>query len=121
MNNGVVSSVGTLLTIISLLGGEGLVIAETFSPERMFSIEFGTGAVWQSRNEIHIPESAEGTRFSLADLQGSAPNVQRRVEATWIKAPTFPWLVLPHRLNRPGVRRGLGQWMTGWHSVRGTD
>ncbi len=51
--------------------------------DKRFSVEFETGAVWQSRNEIHIPDSAEGTRFSLADLQGSAPNVQRRVEAIW--------------------------------------
>jgi len=51
--------------------------------DKRFSLEFETGAVWQSRNEIHIPDSAEGTRFSLADLQGSAPTVQKRVEATW--------------------------------------
>lgn len=51
--------------------------------DKRFSVEFETGAVWQSRNEIHIPDSAEGTRFSLADLQDSSPNVHRRVEAIW--------------------------------------
>lgn len=50
---------------------------------RRFQIEFETGAIWQSRNEIHIPDSAAGTRFSLADIQDGTPVVQRRVEATW--------------------------------------
>ncbi len=50
---------------------------------RRFQIEFETGAIWQSRNEIHIPASAAGTRFSLADIQDGTPIVQRRVEATW--------------------------------------
>lgn len=50
---------------------------------RRFQIEFETGAIWQGRNEIHIPDSAAGTRFSLADLQDDMPIVQRRVEATW--------------------------------------
>ena len=50
---------------------------------RRFQIEFETGAIWQGRNEIHIPDSAVGTRFSLADVQDSTPIAQRRVEATW--------------------------------------
>lgn len=47
------------------------------------SLEFETGAVWQTRNQIHIPDSPQGTRFDLADLQGSGPQAQRRVELTW--------------------------------------
>ena len=52
-------------------------------PDRRFSLEFETGAVWQSRNEIQIPDNAGGTRFALTDLQGHGPQAQRRVEATW--------------------------------------
>jgi hypothetical protein len=52
-------------------------------PDRRFSLEFETGAVWQSRNEIQIPDNAGGTRFPVTDLQGHGPEVQRRVEATW--------------------------------------
>jgi hypothetical protein len=52
-------------------------------PDRRFSLEFETGAVWQSRNEIQIPDNAGGTRFALTDLQGHGPDAQRRVEATW--------------------------------------
>lgn len=55
--------------------------AEPLTPT--FSLEFETGAVWQSRNQIHIPDSPEGTRFDLMDLQGSGPNAHRRVELTW--------------------------------------
>ncbi len=51
--------------------------------DRHFSLEFETGAVWQSRNEIQIPDSSAGTRFDLAALQGSGPMAQRRIEATW--------------------------------------
>ena len=52
-------------------------------PDHWFSVEFETGAVWQSRNEIHIPDSSDGTRFDLRNLQGSGPEAQRRVELTW--------------------------------------
>lgn len=52
-------------------------------PDRQFSLEFETGAVWQSRNEIQIPDNAGGTRFALTDLQGHGPQAQRRVEAIW--------------------------------------
>ncbi len=57
--------------------------ADLETDARRFQIEFETGAIWQDRNEIHIPDSATGTRFSLADIQDSTPIVQRRVEATW--------------------------------------
>ena len=52
-------------------------------PDHRFSLEFETGAIWQSRNQIHIPDSSEGTRFALTDIQGNGPNAQRRVELTW--------------------------------------
>jgi hypothetical protein len=46
-------------------------------------LEFETGAIWQSRNQIQIPDNALGTRFAMTDLQGSGPIAQRRVELTW--------------------------------------
>lgn len=57
--------------------------ADPETDTRRFQIEFETGAIWQGRNEIQIPDSAAGTRFSLVDIQDSTPIVQRRVEATW--------------------------------------
>lgn len=56
---------------------------ETAHPEHRFSLEFETGAVWQSRNQIQIPDSSAGTRFGLTDIQGNGPDAQRRVELTW--------------------------------------
>jgi hypothetical protein len=58
-------------------------LGSALPPDRRFSLEFETGAVWQSRNEIQIPDNAGGTRFALTDLQGHGPEAQRRVEATW--------------------------------------
>jgi hypothetical protein len=46
-------------------------------------MEFETGAIWQSRNDIHIPDNENGTRFDLRKLQGSSPEFHRRVELTW--------------------------------------
>ncbi|HET9866806.1 MAG TPA: hypothetical protein VFQ06_05910, partial [Nitrospira sp.] len=61
----------------------GAVPVQAWTPDTRFQVEFETGAVWQSRNEIHIPDSADGTRFDLRQLQGSGPEIQRRVELTW--------------------------------------
>ncbi|MBH0204844.1 MAG: hypothetical protein HP498_03305 [Nitrospira sp.] len=67
--------------IACLVGSEApCAAADPETGARRFQIEFETGAIWQSRNEIHIPDSAAGTRFSLADIQDGT---QRRVEATW--------------------------------------
>lgn len=41
------------------------------------------GAVWQSRNKAQIPNSSEGTRFSLRDLQGNGGKGFFRVDGTW--------------------------------------
>ena len=70
-----------VLSTISL--SSPLAAAEPQTESRRLFIEFETGAIWQGRNEIQIPDTAAGTRFSLADLQDSPPIVQRRVEATW--------------------------------------
>jgi hypothetical protein len=48
-----------------------------------FVLELEAGPVWQSRNDVQVPNTAEGTRFSLADLAGNGP---------WpaIRLPTCP-------------------------------
>ena len=67
--------------IIALAAGSGS--AAQAAPDSRFSVEVETGAVWQSRNEIHIPHNAQGTRFAMTDVQGSGPEAQRRIELTW--------------------------------------
>ena len=69
--------------IIALAAGSGSPSAHAAPPDSRFSVEVEAGAVWQSRNEIHIPDNAQGTRFAMTDLQGSGPEAQRRLELTW--------------------------------------
>ncbi len=63
--------------------GAGVAGAWEGAPDSRFSLEVESGAIWQSRNQIQIPDSADGTRFALTDLQGHGPAVHRRVELTW--------------------------------------
>jgi hypothetical protein len=58
-------------------------VAGASLPDHRFSLEFETGAVWQSRNQIQIPDSNAGTRFALTDIQGNGPEAHRRIELTW--------------------------------------
>jgi len=48
-----------------------------------FSLELEAGSVWQSSNEVQIPNSDLGTRFSLKDLVGTGPWPAGRVYFTW--------------------------------------
>lgn len=48
-----------------------------------FVIELEAGPVWQSRNDVQIPNTAEGTRFSLVDLVGQGPWAAGRLYFTW--------------------------------------
>jgi len=45
------------------------------------------GAVWQSRNDVQIPNTADATRFSLTSLQGSGPWPAARLYLTWRMNP----------------------------------
>jgi hypothetical protein len=55
-----------------LLGALPAAAAESRETER-FQIEFEAGAVWQTRNEVEIPNDGTATRFSLVELAGSGP------------------------------------------------
>ncbi|MGD2047014.1 MAG: hypothetical protein PVJ80_11870 [Gemmatimonadota bacterium] len=48
-----------------------------------FEIELEGGAVWQSYNDVEIPNDGTATRFSLADLAGTGPWAVGRVYVTW--------------------------------------
>jgi len=48
-----------------------------------FTIELEVGPVWQSRNDVQIPNAATGTRFSLVDLVGKGPRPAGRLYLTW--------------------------------------
>jgi hypothetical protein len=48
-----------------------------------FELELEGGAVWQSRNDVQIPNDETGTRFSLVDVVGSGPSPTGRLYLTW--------------------------------------
>jgi hypothetical protein len=45
--------------------------------------ELEAGPVWQSRNDVQIPNTNAGTRFSLVDLAGKGPEPAARLYLTW--------------------------------------
>lgn len=48
-----------------------------------FVVELEAGPVWQSSNDVQIPNDDAGTRFSLADLVGEGPWLSARAYFTW--------------------------------------
>ncbi len=57
-----------ILAVLALIPG-GAIAGST----RPITIELEAGPVWQSRNDIEIPNDGSATRFSLVDLVGSGP------------------------------------------------
>lgn len=48
-----------------------------------FALEVEAGPVWQSYNDVEIPNDGTATRFSLKDLAGSGPWFAARAYLTW--------------------------------------
>jgi hypothetical protein len=48
-----------------------------------FSLELEAGPLWQSRNDVQIPNTDLGTRFSMKDLSGAGPWTAGRLYLTW--------------------------------------
>ena len=84
---------GDLLSRIARLTLMTLLVAITYvSPadaqgDPGFAIELEAGPVWQSRNDVQIPNDETGTRFSLQDLAGNGPWFAGRLYATWNLRP----------------------------------
>jgi len=57
--------------------------AEQQSDLARFEVELETGAVWQSKNDVEIPNDGTATRFSLKDLAGDGPWPAGRFYFTW--------------------------------------
>jgi hypothetical protein len=55
----------------------------TAQDEPRFSLELEVGPTWQSKNDVQIPNTELGTRFSLEDLVGSGPWAAGRIYFTW--------------------------------------
>jgi len=70
-----------VLTVMSLacLGLPTAAAAQASS----FQLELEGGPVWQSRNNVEIPNDGSATRFSLSDLTGAGPWPTGRISLTW--------------------------------------
>jgi hypothetical protein len=71
-----------LLSVVLLAGVKPVLGSDRDTMSR-FAVELEGGTVWQSKNDVQIPNSEEGTRFSLLDIQGSGPWPAARIYLTW--------------------------------------
>lgn len=72
------------LAMVTLLAAAATVATPGFAadPPR-FVLELEAGPVWQTSNDVQIPNDESGTRFSLEELVGSGPWASGRLYATW--------------------------------------
>jgi hypothetical protein len=70
-----------------------------------FIVELEGGGVWQSKNDVQIPNNEDGTRFSLVDVQGGGSWPAGRLYATWNINPRhgFRALLAPLSVTETGV------------------
>lgn len=94
---------GSVLVLAALLAPLA-VAAQTPS----FVIDVEGGAVWQTRNNVEIPNDGSATRFSLRDVVGSGPWPAGRVYVTWNVAERhgLRLLVAPLSVSETGVLAG---------------
>ena len=64
------------------INGEEFDLDKSKSASR-FAMEAELGTVWQSRNDVQIPNDNNGSRFSLIDLLGNGPYPAGRLYLTW--------------------------------------
>jgi hypothetical protein len=62
----------------------GLVVADDQSA---FVLEMEAGSTWQTSNDVQVPNTLEGTRFSLKDFAGKGPWLTGRIYFTWNISP----------------------------------
>lgn len=66
--------------------------------QKKFSIEIEAGPVWQSRNDVRIPNDT-GTKFSMRDIQGNGPFAAARVYFDYAFRPKHELRVLAAPLS----------------------
>lgn len=70
----------TVIVAVLLAAAPDFVSAQS---DFTFAVELEAGPVWQSRNDVQIPNDEDGTRFSLVDLAGNGPWASGRLYFTW--------------------------------------
>jgi hypothetical protein len=73
-----------------------------------FAVELEGGPVWQTSNDVEIPNDGTATRFSLADVVGSGPWPAGRLYLTWNVAERhgLRLLLAPLSVTEDGVLPG---------------
>ncbi len=69
-----------LVFVVLMFAAAPSVLAQNVSG---FVIDLEAGPVWQTRNDVQIPNTDAGTRFSLVDLAGKGPWPAVRLYLTW--------------------------------------
>ncbi len=64
---------GVGLVLIGLPWAPATVLGQEADPTSWLILELEGGPVWQSRNDVQVPNDETGTRFALDDLTGSGP------------------------------------------------
>ncbi|MBT8489201.1 MAG: hypothetical protein KJO65_10305, partial [Gemmatimonadetes bacterium] len=83
---GRVRTVGNLLTarvIPACIGLATLIPADAVAQEPRVLPELEGGPVWQSSNNVEVPNDGTATRFSLTDLAGTGPTWAGRAYLSW--------------------------------------
>lgn len=75
MNRRVVAHTLSILVMLAL--------EPTVAAERSVDVRFSVGSSWQARNDVQIPNTDQGTRFSLEDAAGAGPAPSARLEVNW--------------------------------------
>lgn len=72
------------LLLLGILGATAVTVAPAAADEEpRFGLELEAGPAWQAKNDVQIPNSELGTRFSLKDLVGQGPWASGRLYFTW--------------------------------------
>jgi len=95
-----------LVLVLAVLSAAATVRATDTEPRLLLELE--GGPVWQTRNDVQIPNDATGTRFSLIDLTGEGPWAAGRLYATWNINPKHGLRVLlaPLSITETGTLPG---------------
>lgn len=75
------ATLALIWTLVSVTLIPSAKASETETPRWLLELE--GGPVWQSKNDVQVPNDASGTRFSLIDLTGNGPWPAFRFYATW--------------------------------------
>jgi len=67
-----------------LLSVSGNVLAEESFSNRSLNLRISAGSSFQVKNDVQIPNTDFGTRFSLAETAGEGPVPAVRIEANWM-------------------------------------